>query len=149
MKNKRIYFFITTFLLITFFQGCNKNNISPSMAVPIPDAYKETGRSIVVNGKRLQYWMYDTYTSYKGDGTPIYHASIAYAEKLGWTVNNNYKYISPDNEITQNVKEMMIGNKSDMGVTIIENEKNSGSLILNGYDSSDGTWHTSIYTLNK
>ena len=119
------------------------------MAVPIPDGYKETGRSIVVNGKRQQYWLYDTYTSYGGDGTAIHRAMVAYAEKLGWIVNSDYNRISPDNEISQSVKDMMIGNKSDMAITIVENNKNSASLLQHGYDSERGVWHTRVYSLNK
>jgi len=112
--------------------------------------YYETDGYCIVNNQRLHYWLYNTITQHNGYWSQLESAFISYVEKLGWTVDyDNYQHISPNNELALSVKRMMITKNSDLSMTIIEFSRNSGSLIINGYDDELDIWFTEVYPLIK
>ena len=113
--------------------------------------YAETDGYCIVEGYgRLHYWLYDTYSWHNGDGTQLTRAFLTYAESLGWTVDyDNYRKVSPNNELALSVRRMMIGKNSDVSMTILEHDRRSATLVINNFDASDGHWWSEFYPLIK
>jgi hypothetical protein len=140
---KKIAF--TTFFVLVIAYGV----FADSPAEDLRYSFFETDGYCIVDGQRLHYWLYDT-SVYNGDGSLLVRAFLTYAERIGWTIDyDNYRIFSPNNELAESVKRMMIGKRSDMSMTIIEHSKKSATLVINNYDSTNNSWWSRFYLLVK
>ena len=161
--SKYIAFFIM--MIAVALAGCNAKSAntyaethSPKEAylasgsdTPYSDIlYEESDGYALVSGQKRHYWLYDTYSWFKGDGGRILQRFIpAWVEEMGYAIDfENIKEISPDSNMPESVKGLMAQRGKDVAVTLVTN-KTPNYIEINCYDKDDDVYWTMIYYLYK
>lgn len=118
------------------------NNVAPS--------YREQDGWAVVQGRKLHYWLYDTYTYHEGNGISIVNQYIpAWIERMGYVIDfDNIREVSPNNDLASSVKALMKQRDCDVSVALIT-DKRIPYVVINSYDKDKDNYFTIIYNLVK
>ncbi len=114
------------------------------------ESYKQQEGYALVDGKKVHYWLYDTYTNHDGYGSYLIDQAFPqWVEKLGYVIDfENIRDITPDTDIAFSVKALMRQRDCDVAITIWQNESGD-TLVVNNYDAKKEVYWTIIYPLVK
>lgn len=114
------------------------------------DSWFEQDGYALVQGRKLHYWLYDTYTYHDGDGWTIIDEIIpSWVEDMGYVIDfDHVKKYSPNKKLANSVKALMKQRDCDVSVALITNES-PNYVVINNYDESDNTYWTYVYNLYK
>lgn len=108
----------------------------------------------IVQGKKLHYWLYDTYTYWDGYGESIINQYVpAWIERMGYVIDfDNIQKSFPNNNLAASVKALMKQRGCDVSVTLCTKQNygaNVDFVVINNYDRSKDMYWTIIYNLVK
>lgn len=118
-------------------------------------SYREQDGWAAVGGRKLHYWLYDTYTYHDGDGWEIVNQYIPHwIESMGYVIDfDNIRDISPNNDLAYSVKALMWQRRCDVSVALITNQDYysaySDYVVINNYDAEEDYFWTIVYYLIK
>lgn len=129
----------------------------------IPRSYREQGGYAIVNNRKIWYWLYDTYTYYKGNRDKLYNVYLpSWVEYKRFAIDfDNIRVISPNEELAASVKQLMQQRGCDVSVALVENPKQfpiipfllyfnyseQYMLIVNEYNKETEIYSTTFYPL--
>ncbi|MGP1415925.1 MAG: hypothetical protein ACTTJ6_08405 [Treponema sp.] len=147
---------ILLFCLVAVFRACAEDGwLSPIEQVlgehhETISCYHEQDGYALVLGKKLHYWLYNTYEWHHGDGTYIIDTILPkWVEKLGYVIDfDNIRHVSPNTALASSVKALMKQRGCDISVTFWQ-DKSGDTLIVNSYDAENKTYWSIFYPLMR
>lgn len=117
-------------------------------------SFKEQDGYAIVLGRKLHYWLYDTYSEHKGDGDFIINKVIPkWVERLGYVIDfDNIEIYKPNTNLANSVKMLMRQRGCDISATLVTKENGNGSydyVIINNYDAAKKEYYSILYPLYK
>lgn len=115
------------------------------------DSYREQDGYALVLGRKLHYWLYDTYTYHNGNGLEIYNSIIPkWVEDLGYVIDfDNIKVYNPNTALANSVKALMKQRGCDVSVTLVTDDPDYHYVIINEYLTNSGKYKFTEYPLYK
>ena len=112
--------------------------------------YSEQDGYALILGRKVHYWLYDTYKKHDGDGSHLLNQVFPkWVEELGYVIDfDNIRKVSPNTSLASSVKALMEQRGCDVSVTLWQ-EKSGDYLYVNDYDEDNNTYSTIIYPLVK
>lgn len=129
-------------------------NLNGRWFYDVAESYREQDGWAVVLGRKLHYWLYDTYAYWNGNGGPLIKQCIpAWIERMGYVIDfDNIQKISPNNDLASSVKALMKQRGCDVSVTLCTKQNygtNKDFVVINSYDKDKDNYFTIIYYLIK
>lgn len=86
--------------------------------------YSEQDGYALVLGRKVHYWLYDTYKKHDGDGSYLIGNILPkWVEKLGYVIDfDNIRKVSPNTSLASSVKALMEQRGCDVSVTILQDK---------------------------
>lgn len=117
-------------------------------------SFKEQDGYAIVLGRKLHYWLYDTYSKHKGDGDFIINKVIPkWVERLGYVIDfDNIEIYKPNTNLANSVKMLMRQRGCDISATLVTKENSNVSydyVIINNYDAAKKEYYSILYPLYK
>lgn len=117
-------------------------------------SFKEQDGYAIVQGRKLHYWLYDTYSEHKGDGDFIINKVIPkWVERLGYVIDfDNIEIYKPNTDLANSVKMLMRQRGCNISATLVTKENGSVSydyVIINNYDAAKKEYYSILYPLYK
>lgn len=118
-------------------------------------SYREQDGYAIVQGRKLHYWLYDTYAYHNGRGGAILNQVIPkWVESMGYVIDfDNIKKYNPNTNLANSVKALMKQRGCDVSVTLITRESGNTTrtdhVVINDYDKDKDIYRTTIYYLYK
>jgi len=117
-------------------------------------SFREQDGYAIVLGKKLHYWLYDTYTYHNGDSGDLLTSIIPqWAEKMGYVIDyDNIRIVSPNPDLASSVKTLMRLRGCDISVALVTSEQgfsNFDYVVINNYDKDKGTYSSVILPLYR
>lgn len=135
---------LTVFLLLVVAFGAFAQ-ITPGAYCSGGYSYSETEGYCIVEGARLHYWLYDSYSGF----AKLKKAFMDYAEGLGYTIDYGNRVVySPNPNLANSVKVMMSSKNSDVSMTIVKFSDGATAMIINRETATD-YFETEVYPLIK
>lgn len=150
---------ITVLILITLFLG-NVFAGKPVNKEPSPlsvlesqqerESWCETeGYALVGNGN-LHYWLYSSYIYHDGDiSSIIFDIVPKWFQSMGYFVVEDYKTVSPNNDLAESVKQLMDEQVCDVSITFIKGNNSYDNVIVNSFDPETELYTTYIFSGTK
>ena len=115
------------------------------------DSYREQDGYALVLGRKLHYWLYDTYTYHNGNGLEIWNKIIPkWVEDLGYVIDfDNIKVYNPNTGLANSVKALMKQRGCDVSVTLVTDDPDYHYVIINNYDVKKDEYYSILYPLYK
>lgn len=119
------------------------------------DSYREQDGYALVLGRKLHYWLYDTYSYHDGDGRIIAAEAVPrWVEKMGYVIDfDNIKIYNPNTNLANSVKVLMRQRGCDVSVALCTRENGLSTdtdyVVINDYDKDKDIYRTMIYYLYK
>lgn len=119
------------------------------------DSYREQDGYALVLGRKLHYWLYDTYSYHDGNGRVIVAEAVPrWVEKMGYVIDfDNIKIYNPNTNLANSVKVLMRQRGCDVSVALCTRENGLSTdtdyVVINGYDKDTNIYETIIYYLYK
>ncbi len=119
------------------------------------DSYREQDGYALVLGRKLHYWLYDTYSYHDGDGRIIAAEAVPrWVEKMGYVIDfDNIKIYDPNTNLANSVKLLMRQRGCDVSVALCTRENGLSTktdyVVINDYDKNKDIYWTMIYYLYK
>jgi hypothetical protein len=119
-----------------------------------PETWKEQDGYAIVSGRKLHYWLYDSYTYHDGDTREIHNRIIpAWVEKMGYVIDyDNIQEFNPNNNLASSVKTLMAQRGCDVSLTLVTKDLGFGPydyIIINEYSKNKGIYWSILYPLYK
>ena len=116
----------------------------------VASSYKEQDGWAVVQGRKLHYWLYDSYSYHDGDDSAIFNIYVPkWIESMGYVIDfDNTRHISPNTDLASSVKALMKQRGCDVSVALIT-DKRIPYVVINSYDKDKDNYFTIIYNLVK
>jgi len=139
---------------VLFMISCSKKDemspIDPFTNKDICESYKQQEGYALLEGKKVHFWLYDTYTNHDGHGSYLIgQAFPQWVERLGYVIDfDNIRGASPDTELASSVKALMKQRDCDVAITIWQDESGD-TLVVNTYDAKKETYWSIFYPLVK
>lgn len=129
-------------------------NLNGRWFYDVAPSYREQDGWAVIQGKKLHYWLYDTYTYWDGYGSAIIDRYVpAWIERMGYVIDfDNIQKISPNNNLASSVKALMKQRSCDVSVALCTKQNygaNVDFVVINGYDKDEDNYFTIVYYLVK
>lgn len=120
----------------------------------VAESYREQDGWAVVQGRKLHYWLYDTYAYWNGNGGLLIKQCIpAWIERMGYVIDfDNIRKYNPNNDLASSVKALMKQRGCDVSVTLCTKQNygtNKDFVVINSYDKDKDNYFTIIYNLVK
>lgn len=117
-------------------------------------SFKEQDGYAIVDGRKLHYWLYDTYSEHKDDGDFIINKVIPkWVERLGYVIDfDNIEIYKPNTNLANSVKMLMRQRGCDISATLVTKENGYVSydfVIINNYDAAKKEYFSILYPLYK
>lgn len=118
------------------------------------DSYCEQDGYALVSGRKLHYWLYDTYSYHDGDATKIVTKIIPnWVEDMGYVIDyDNVRILEHNPELANSVKILMKTRGCDVSVALVT-KQNYGAetdyVVINSYDKDTGKYWFIRYLLYK
>jgi hypothetical protein len=105
-------------------------------------SYREQDGYAIVQGRKLHYWLYDTYTYHDGDGYEIINRVIPHwVEKMGYVIDyDNIEIYDPNTDLASSVRALMTQRGCDISVTLVTDYPDYDYVIINNYDKVRGNY---------
>lgn len=151
---------ITVLILITLFLG-NVFAGKPVNKEPSPlsvlesqqerESWCETeGYALVGNYGNLHYWLYSSYIYHDGDiSSIIFDIVPKWFQSMGYFVVEDYKTVSPNNDLAESVKQLMDEQVCDVSITFIKRNNSYDNVIVNSFDPETELYTTYIFSGTK
>jgi len=151
---------ITVLILITLFLG-NVFAGKPVNKEPSPlsvlesqqerESWCETeGYALVGNYGNLHYWLYSSYIYHDGDiSSIIFDIVPKWFQSMGYFVVEDYKTVSPNNDLAESVKQLMDEQVCDVSITFIKGNNSYDNVIVNSFDPETELYTTYIFSGTK
>jgi hypothetical protein len=111
-------------------------------------SWREQDGYAIVSGRRLHYWLYDSYTYRNGDTTELYRAVATWVEGMGYVIDfDNIRKVNPNPDLASSVKALMTQRGCDVSVALVTDNPNYDYVVINEYSKSKGIYWTTIYYL--
>lgn len=113
------------------------------------ESFREQDGYALVNGVKIHYWLYDTYTYHNGNSEVIYNQIVPHwVEKMGYVIDyDNIRKVNPNPDLASSVKALMTQRGCDVSVALVTNNPNYDYVVINEYSKSKGIYWTTIYYL--
>jgi len=117
-------------------------------------SFREQDGYALVLGKKLHYWLYDTYTYHDGDGSVIHNQIVPHwVEEMGYVIDyDNIEKYSPNTNLASSVKALMTQRDCDVSLTLVTKDLEFTPydyVIINDYDEDKGIYWLTVYPLYK
>lgn len=111
-------------------------------------SYKEQDGWAVVQGRKLHYWLYDTYAYHDGNWLPIVDQYVPqWIERMGYVIDfDNTEEYNPNNNLASSVKALMKQRGCDVSVALITDGR-VPYVVINIYTKHANSYGTIIYYL--
>lgn len=151
---------ITVLILITLFLG-NVFAGKPVNKEPSPlsvlesqqerESWCETeGYALVGNYGNLHYWLYSSYVYHNGDISEIIFDIVPkWFQSMGYFVVEDYKTVSPNNDLAESVKQLMDEQVCDVSITFIKGNNSYDNVFVNSFDPETELYTTYIFSGTK
>ena len=116
----------------------------------VAESYNEQdGWAYIEGSGKLHYWLYDTYSYHKGDGSDIIEKYIPdWVKSLGFSIDTaNKKHYSPNNNLAFSVKALMQERNCDMSVSFVDEDPCYPFIVINNYDKDKKIYFTDVLPL--
>ena len=125
------------------------------MSDKLKEFYCETDGSVLEDGERVHYYLYNTYLHDGGDGKLLWKCILAWVERAGYLVDyDNPVHFDEDDEgyfdiwLPVSVRRLMRSNQSDVAVSVqYFNETVAGTLVVHNFDIDADSYSTEILDL--
>lgn len=116
----------------------------------VAESYREQDGWAVVQGRKLHYWLYDTYTYCDGYGRDIVDKFVPkWIESMGYVIDfDNVQKVDNNNNLASSVKALMKQRGCDVSVALITDGR-VPYVVINDYDKDKDMYRTIIYNLIK
>jgi hypothetical protein len=117
----------------------------------LPETWREQDGYAIVSGRKLHYWLYDSYTYHDGKSEFIYNKAIpGWVEKMGYVIDfDNIVVYNPNPNLASSVKTLMQQRACDVCVALVTDNPAYDYVVINEYFKSKGTYKTTVYPLYK
>jgi len=107
----------------------------------------ETDGYAIVLGRNLHYWLYDSYLYHDGDISELINEIVPkWFQSMDYFVVDDYEVSSPNKNLADSVKKLMIDNDSDVSITFVKTEDGKSDYIcVNSYDDDAKIYSTYIF----
>lgn len=114
----------------------------------VAESFREQEGWAMVNGEKVRYWLYDTFTYHDGDSHLIYDRYVPYwVEQKGYVIDfDNIQVINPNKDLPSSVKALMKQRGCDVGIVLVEGDETK-YVVINEYMKGSDTYKTTIYYL--
>ena len=117
-------------------------------------SWSEQDGYAIVQGVKLHYWLYNTYTYHNGNSEIIYNRIVPrWVEKMGYVIDyDNIRKINPNPDLASSVKALMTQRGCDVSLTLVTKDFGFAPfdyVIINEYSKSNGIYWSTIYPLYK
>ncbi len=164
MKKKTIVAFITFIFLAAagifaeegpikkhgwYYQG--GTTLKGELFFDVANSYKEQDGWAIVDGRKLHYWLYDSYTYHDGNDSYIFNKYIPYCvENMGYVIDfDNIKKYNPSQKVASSVKALMNQRNCDVSVALVTDDWRAGNhyVVINSYSRAKQIYITTIMPL--
>jgi hypothetical protein len=124
---------------------------SPMSGQEYAESFHEQDGYALVQGRRLHYWLYDTYTDHNGNSEVIHNQIVPHwVEKMGYKIDyDDVEEYNPNDDLAASVKTLMTQRGCDVSFTLISSGGSDDYVVFNEYSKSEGIYRTTIYPLSK
>lgn len=117
----------------------------------VANSYKEQDGWAIVDGRKLHYWLYDSYTYHDGNDSYIFNKYIPYwVENMGYVIDfDNIKKYNPSQKVASSVKALMNQRNCDVSVALVTDDWRAGNhyVVINSYSRAKQIYITTIMPL--
>ena len=115
------------------------------------DSWCETeGYALVGSYGNLHYWLYSSYVYHDGDISAIIFDIVPkWFQNMGYFVVEDYKTVSPNNDLAESVKQLMDEQVCDVSITFIKGNNSYDNVIVNSFDPESELYTTYIFSGTK
>lgn len=117
----------------------------------VANSYKEQDGWALVDGRKLHYWLYDSYTYHDGNDSYIFNKYIPYwVENMGYVIDfDNIKKYNPSQKVASSVKALMNQRNCDVSVALVTDDWRAGNhyVVINSYSRAKQIYITTIMPL--
>ncbi len=123
-------------------------NLNGKWFYEVSESYNEQDGWALVLGRKLHYWLYDTYTYHNGYGKSIIDKYVPiWIESMGYVIDfDHIRHVSPNNDLASSVKALMKQRGCDVSVALITDSQYP-YVVINNFDKDKGIYWTDIYPL--
>jgi hypothetical protein len=117
-------------------------------------SFREQDGYAIVNGRKLHYWLYDTYAYHNGNSEVIYNQIVpSWVEEMGYVIDfDNIHVTNPNTVLASSVKALMTQRGCDVSLTLVTKDLGFSPydyVIINEYSKSKGIYWSTVYPLYK
>lgn len=117
----------------------------------VANSYKEQDGWALVDGRKLHYWLYDSYTYHDGNDRNIFNKYIPFwVESMGYVIDfDNIKKYNPSQKVASSVKALMNQRNCDVSVALVTDDWRAGNhyVVINSYSRAKQIYITTIMPL--
>ncbi|GMO58645.1 MAG: hypothetical protein Ta2A_04280 [Treponemataceae bacterium] len=113
------------------------------------DVFLEKDGYAVVQGRKLHYWLYDSYRYAGGDTSSIHNSIIPrWVTGMGYAIDfDNIEKFNPNSELASSVKALMQQRGCDVSVTLVTDNPSYHYVIINEYSKAKNIYFSVLYPL--
>lgn len=155
MKKRIIVLLSFTIFNLNVFAGKPVNKEPSPLSVLESQQERESwceteGYALVGNYGNLHYWLYSSYIYHDGDiSSIIFDIVPKWFQNMGYFVVEDYKTVSPNNELAESVKQLMGEQACDVSITFIKGNNSYDNVIVNSFDPESELYTTYIFSGTK
>jgi len=125
-------------------------------------SWKEQDGYAIVSGRKIHYWLYNTYAYHDGDDDVIYNRIVPrWVEKMGYAIDyDNIKVYKPNTDLASSVKALMTQRDCNVSLSLVSYFEvvlddsylrivPDEYVIINKYDKNENIYWSTIYPLCK
>ena len=117
----------------------------------VANSYKEQDGWALVDGRKLHYWLYDSYTYHDGNDSNIFNKYIpSWVEGMGYVIDfDNIKKYNPSQKVSSSEKALMKQRNCDVSVALVTDDWRAGNhyVVINSYSRAKQIYITTIMPL--
>ena len=155
MKKQIIIFFCLSVLSFNIFAGKPVSKEPSPLSVLESEEKKKSwcerdGYALVDNYGNLHYWLYSFYVYHDGDISElIFDIVPKWFQSMNYFVVEDYKTVSPNNDLAESVKQLMDEQVCDVSITFIKGNNSYDNVIVNSFDPETELYTTYIFSGTK
>lgn len=114
------------------------------------ESWCETEGYAIVLGRNLHYWLYSSYVYHDGDISEIIFDIVPkWFQSMGYFVVEDYKTVSPNNDLAESVKQLMDEKVCDVSITFDKGNNGYDYVIVNSFDPESELYTSYIFSGTK